>query len=295
MYRFDEFNDAAPGAPRSLAVGMSGYLKKLACRFREECGELLPRVTSPFISDTEWVDSSEGRGRFQANCASYVAAILFSARVCRSDCTTAVQKLCTQISCWSVAADLALVRLMAYMECEPDLELVGTLAPEDATDLEINVWHDAEWNRDASTTKRPSGLFVELHSPTSGRTFPLVWKTSLQTATASSSAESETVSLSAGLRQEALSVQKLFEVLLGRRLLLRCQVDNTQAVAAAKKGYSKRLRHLSRTHRCSLGVLCELIEDKDACEQRGDLFTKALLSAAFVRALELVGMRRPAL
>ena len=37
--------------------------------------------------------------------------------------------------------------------------------------------------------------------------------------------------------------------------------DNTQAIAAAKKGYSKQLRHLSRTHPVSLGVLHELTED----------------------------------
>ena len=141
--------------------------------------------------------------------------MLFSARVCRADCATAVQKLCTQISCWSAAADPALIRLMVYVECELDLELVGTLAPEDATDLKINVWPDADWNGDDSTTKSASGLFVELRSPSSGRTFPLLWNTSLQTATASSSAESETVSLSAGLRQEALPVQELFEVFLG--------------------------------------------------------------------------------
>ena len=105
--------------------------------------------------------------------------------------------------------------------------------------------------------------------------------------------------MSAGLRQEGLPVQELFEELLGRRLWLRCKVDNTQAIAAAKKGYSKRLRHLSRMHRVSLGVLHELTEEVGSrveisyvptAEQKGDMFTKALLPAAFVRARDNIGM-----
>ena len=36
-----------------------------------------------------------------------------------------------------------------------------------------------------------------------------------------------------------------------------------QAISAIKKGYSKRLRCLSRTHRCSIGALNEIYIDPD--------------------------------
>ena len=35
-------------------------------------------------------------------------------------------------------------------------------------------------------------------------------------------------------------------------------VDNTQAILAVERGYSKKLQHLGRTHRCSIAVLNEL-------------------------------------
>ena len=166
--------------------------------------------------------------------------------------------------------------------------------------MELWVWTDADWNGDPNSSRSTSGLFVELASPTPGRTFPLVWRSVLQTTTGSSSAETETVSLSAGLRQEGLPIQELLEVLIGKRLRIKCRVDNTQAIAAAKKGYSKRLRHLSRTQRVSIGVLNDMVEDPDMCvdvdyvptmEQKGDIFTKALLPAAFIRARAMSSMK----
>jgi hypothetical protein len=174
------------------------------------------------------------------------------------------------------------------------------LGPDDLADLELRVWTDADWNGNPNTSRSTSGLYIELFSPASGHTFPLVWRTALQTSTASSSAESETVSLSTGLRQEALPIQELFETLLGSKLWVMCKVDNTQALAAAKKGYSKRLRHLGRTQRVSLGFLNELIEDPDlrvcmeyasTTEQKADIFTKAMHPSAFVKARALISMR----
>jgi hypothetical protein len=188
---------------------------------------------------------------------------------------------------------------MGYLRHQASLGLVGTLGPDDLGDLEIRVWTDADWNGNPNTSRSTSGLYIELFSPSSGHAFPIVWRTALQTSTASSSAESETVSLSTGLRQEALPIQELFEKLLGTKLWLMCKVDNTQALAAAKKGYSKKLRHLGRTQRVSLGFLNELIEDSDlkvsmdyasTTEQKADIFTKSMQPAAFVKARGLISM-----
>jgi hypothetical protein len=188
---------------------------------------------------------------------------------------------------------------MGYLRHQANLGLIGTLGPDDLADLELRVWTDADWNGNPNTSRSTSGLYIELFSPASGHCFPIVWRTALQTSTASSSAESETVSLSTGLRQEALPIQELFQTLLGSKLWLMCKVDNTQALAAAKKGYSKRLRHLGRTQRVSLGFLNELIVDPDlrvrmdyasTLEQKADIFTKAMQPAAFIKARALISM-----
>ena len=122
------------------------------------------------------------------------------------------------------------------------------------------------------------------------------WSSTMQTSTSSSTCEAETVSLSKGLRTEGLPVQDLMEQFLGQRLTVSCQVDNTQAISAARKGYSKKLRALPRTHRVSLGVIHECLMDPemgvtiDHCptaEQKGDMFTKALLPAPFLKMREM--------
>ena len=72
-----------------------------------------------------------------------------------------------------------------------------------------------------------------------------------------------------------------------------------QALAAAKKGYSKRVRHLGRTQCVSLGFLHELVEDlglevrmdyASMLEQKADVFKKALQPAAFDKARALVSI-----
>ena len=74
-------------------------------------------------------------------------------------------------------------------------------------------------------------------------------------------------------------------------------VDNTQAILAVERGYSKKLRHLERTHRCSIAVLNELwlngdinIQYAQTDTHKGDGFTKALLPAKFVTARQLMGI-----
>ena len=126
----------------------------------------------------------------------------------------------------------------------------------------------------------------------------IVWRSSRETFTASASAESETVSASKGLRQEGLPVQILMEAMLGKRVPLKLRVGNTQVIAGVKKGYSKRLRHLQRTHRVPIGVMHDLtidpqmlveVEYVNTLLQKADIFTKALLPAALcARAHKLV-------
>ena len=91
------------------------------------------------------------------------------------------------------------------------------------------------------------------------------------------------------------------EEFLGKRLHIECNVDNTQAITAVKKGYSKKLRQLARTQRVAIGVLSECIADESMmisvvhCPtdvMKGDLFTKALVPAKFGPAREMIGIRK---
>ena len=77
-------------------------------------------------------------------------------------------------------------------------------------------------------------------------------------------------------------------------------MGNTQCISAVGKGHSKKLRHLQRTHRASLVVFHELLENEEAlmtienCETSnmlGGSFTKALPLASFIAAGKAMGIQ----
>ena len=82
-----------------------------------------------------------------------------------------------------------------------------------------------------------------------------------------------------------------------RPIELICRVDNTQALAAVRRGYSKKLRFLERTQKIAIGSVHELIEDGtieveywNTETHKGDSFTKCLVPAKFLAARDLMGM-----
>ena len=151
---------------------------------------------------------------------------------------------------------------MAYLKTETSLELVGTLSLDDVTGLQLELSTDADWNGDACTTRSVSGMHLELVNPKSRNVFPLAWRSSGQSATSCSTAESEVVALSHGLRHVGLPVQDLVQEFLGERIPLMGLVDNQQAITAVKREYSKKFRCLNRTHRIAIGSLHETVGDE---------------------------------
>ena len=96
-------------------------------------------------------------------------------------------------------------------------------------------------------------------------------------------------------------MQILLEIALQRRVLITCLIDNMQTIQAVTKGYSKKLRHLSRTQRICIGMLHEVINDPELSTQlehcptavmKADIFTKALIGPKFETAVALIGLAR---
>ena len=193
------------------------------------------------------------------------------------------------------------MRLIAYLKADASLELVGTLAPDDVTGLQLELSPDADWNGDACTT-RMSGMHLELVNPKSGIVFPIAWRSSGQSTTSCSTAESEVVALSHGLRHVGLPVQDLVQEFWGERIPLVGLVDNQQAITAVKRVYSKKLRCLNRPHRIAIGSLHKIVGDEkqwveirhiESKLQKGNIYTKAVAPAQFSAERLLIGMRRP--
>ena len=130
------------------------------------------------------------------------------------------------------------------------------------------MWSDADWAGDPEDSKSTSGLLFELTNPHNGCRWPISWSVKRQGSTSSSTAEAETVALCHAVKHEGLPTLILLDALLAgaRRLVeLVGKVDNTQAITAVHKGYSKKLKFLERTHRCAIGFVHEFIESGQLC------------------------------
>ena len=120
----------------------------------------------------------------------------------------------------------------------------------------MSLFVDADFAGDRDDTKSTSGNFLVLTGPNTY--FPLTWASAKQTATSRSTTESEVVSLALGMFSEAIPASILWSLILGRDIKTRIYEDNQAAITVVKKGYSKKLRHISRTHKVNLGSLKEV-------------------------------------
>ena len=128
----------------------------------------------------------------------------------------------------------------------------------------------------------------------------MTWAVRRQGDTAGSTDEEETVAQCKSVRQEGILLCEFLNFVLmelRRPIELVCCVDNTQCLAAVRRGYSKKLRYLERAQRIAIGSVHELLERGEIqCDNwptdthRGDSFTKCLVPAKFLVARDLMGM-----
>ena len=302
-YRLDEVNPKRPDEPRRLQTDMDDYVHNACVRFQMEYGGRLQTVTSPFLPPEVVAEEGTPGGKFVKTCASHVATLLFLSRVARPDISVAVQRLCRVVSKWTTTHDVMLARLFSYLHSAGPMTLHAELGLQDLQQVELTLWSDADLCGDPEDTKSTSGMFLELQNLQTGARWPLSWSVKRQGATAGSTAEAETVALCSSIKHDALPMMTLLDFMLNgarRPIELTAKIDNTQALTAVHKGYSKKLRFLDRTQRTSIGAIHELIEnDAIWCEyhptstHRGDGFTKALVPNKFIAAREMMNVRSP--
>ena len=88
------------------------------------------------------------------------------------------------------------------------------------------------------------------------------------------------------------------EVLLGRPSVCVLHQDNSGAVADIRKGYSRRMAHVVRHQRCSIGALHEeviersggALEQIPSKKQLADVLTKALAHELHWPLIQQIGL-----
>ena len=141
--------------------------------------------------------------------------------------------------------------------------------------------------------KSTSGFILALEGPSS---FALVsWNAKRQLAVSRSTTEAEFVSLSGARFNEAIPILQVVQMMFSQSIALRCFGDNEAVLAILTKGYSAKLRHLSKFHRVNVASTCQAFEEPDidaeyidTKKQRADIMTKALSVGQWASALELL-------
>ena len=141
-----------------------------------------------------------------------------------------------------------------------------------------------------------SGGWIQL-TDESGRFFPLAWLSKKQTAVSRSTTEAEVVALSYVLFEEAIDLAELYSQVLGRRVMLKLREDSEACAKVVSTGYSRKLRHLKRTHKVNIAAVKEQLDRDDTqlelvntTRQKADVFTKALQTAKWPAAMSLMGL-----
>jgi len=288
-----------PGTSRLF--DMSDYCMQTVEMYKELSGrKTLKYASTPFCPEGSLPAADEEvKGQLAGSACSVLMKSLWLARLARPDSAKPIGDLATHIQKWSVNDDRRVYRLVCYLNSTSHYAMYGHIHDKQE-DLKLLLFVDANLAGEVEHTKAISGALLVLAGPNSW--FPIAWVSRRQTSTSRSTTEAEVVSLAAGLFGEALPFLDLFETIFQRKVELIILEDNSAVIIVLKKGYSSKLRHVSRTHKINLGSIKEVVDDEGIqiihCPtnlQSADIFTKALPPMKWDAALELLGISTTAL
>ena len=138
-----------------------------------------------------------------------------------------------------------------------------------------------------------SGFVLALTVPSSFAM--LSWGSKRQSVVSRSTTESEFVSLSTALFSEALPSLHVWQALIPT-IAFKIFEDNSAVISIISKGYSRKLRHLSKTHRVHVASTAETVNNAqdisvqhvETTQQKVGVFTKGLPLSKWGAALALL-------
>ena len=199
----------------TVEFNMSDYCMQAVQLYKDLSGESrLKAATTPFPPDGSLLDSDDAiEGVLASQACRLLMKNLWLARLARPDLSAAIGILATHLHTWSKNDDRRLHRLMCFMNATSHYRLCGHIHdPADA--LKLLLFVDADFAGNTDNAKSTSGGYLVLAGPNSW--FPLSWLSKRQSAVSRSTTEAEVVSLAASLHTEAIPMQDLFNLVLGR-------------------------------------------------------------------------------
>ena len=265
-----------------FAFDMRSYAKDMLQEYAQLTGmPNFKNAHTPFLSKVaEKLDEEEPIGRLSSLATSILMKLMWISRLARPDLLRATTWLATKIHAWTASCDGHIHRVMSYLHQTQDSLLSGWIA-DPRESLYVEMFVDADFCGDEDHCFSTSGGWVQISGPNSQ--FPLAWISKKQGAIARSTTEAETAAMAYVLFEEGLPLLELMKRLMCPDMRLRVREDNEATAKIVTAGYSKRLRHMKRTHKINIAsIASELAKDDvelmlvNTLHQKGDLFTKAV-------------------
>ena len=276
-----------------FAFDMREYARTIISDYTAITGVRPKPAMSPFLS-IGYTDEPQ-LGSLAGRASSILMKLMWLARLARPDLLKSTCFLARKVNSWSHEEDLLLSRAIGYLIQSTDQLLTGSLSmkPEE---LFVEAYCDADFAGEIDDMYSTSGGWIQL-TDESGRFFPLAWLSKKQTAVSRSTTEAEVVALSYVLFEEAIDLAELYSQVLGRRVMLKLREDSEACAKVVSTGYSRKLRHLKRTHKVNIAAVKEQLDRDDTqlelvntTRQKADVFTKALQTAKWPAAMSLMGL-----
>ena len=278
-----------------FAFDMRAYAESIVNDYVRLIGHAkLKRVSTPFLSKTTVLEEAPTKGELARSASSVLMKLMWLARLSRPDMLRVTTWLATKVQQWTTECDNHLFRAISYLNETKDHLLTGHV-DDDLNDIYVELFCDADFCGDDEHTYSTTGGWVQLSGKNTS--FPLTWMSKKQGAVPRSTTEAEAAAMATTLFDEGLPLLELFSVLFRKSVRLLIREDNEATAKVVSAGYSKRLRHMKRTHRINLGSLKEELEKDDvdlqlvaSRYQKADIFTKGLAGELWGPALDLLGI-----
>ena len=161
----------------------------------------LGKVATPFTEAgiaRPTLDENEKPGRLQPIASKVLMKILFAARMARFDLLRATQSLASRVTKWSAECDIALHRLVAYINCSKGQFLEGFIG-DDFKDCQLWLFADADHAGEHDSKSTTGSAIILVGSNTY---YPLNAFSKKQSVISISSTEAEVVPANHSLRAE---------------------------------------------------------------------------------------------
>ena len=229
-------------------------------------------------------------GYLQPIATRVLMKLLYAARYCRFDLLRATCALAQRITKWTPHCDAMLHRLMSYVSCSLDLELVGW-AGDNLCDVLPHLYAVGDLAGCLVTGRSTAGIYQSIRGPNT--CFPISAMSKRHGNISTSTPESELTSGNMALRLVGLPSLDLWDVVLNNgcastqpkrttRVKMVFHEDNSAFIQVVRTGRNQTMRHLNRHHRISVAFLHETFKGEDwdliytpSAEMCADIFTKA--------------------